>query len=256
MLLYGKNRVGKTTLACMFPKPLLLIGVEPTKTAGARSVRDVRGVKFLRVKDAPTFRALSAELAESNPFKTVVIDSGTSLESIILADVCGWGRTSELIAFGPYKPGDKVTQDQYTARAEQTRKALRPFLDLDSHLVITANEKDHNPAESRKSSLIRGPHTQSFFGAAFGGGTALWLQDGCDYVCQLFIEEETREVVTETDVNGEKTQEVSLVGTGRTVRRLRTRYHPNFQAGIRTPRRDLPEFIDEPDWEKIKEAFL
>lgn len=246
MLLYGKNRVGKSTLACQFPKPLLLVAVEPTKTGGARSVARMPGVKLLRLKDSAGVITLAEELSESNPFQTVVIDSGTSLEEIILAEVCGWDQTANLLRWG------RVTMDQYMERSDRVRAALRPYLSLTCHVVIAANEKDHNPPEGRKNALATGPQAESFFAAAMGGATARWLQDGCDYVCQLLVEKETREVKTKVQVGKVMSEEVSRVETGRVIRRLRTQMHPNFAAGIRSPTPDkVPEFVDEPTFAKI-----
>ena len=258
MLLYGRNRVGKTTLACQFPKPLLLISVEPSLTGGAASVRNVPGVKVLRwgvdLYSSGDVEKLGHELQGDTIFKTVVLDSGTSLDEIVLAEICGWDRPAELIAFGPYKPGAKVTMDQYTERSERMRKILRKYLDLPHHVVINANEKDHNPPEGRKAAMVRSLATESFFAASLGGGTVKWLQDGCDYVCQLFIDKEVREEKQVTTVNKETTEEVVLVETGRLVRKLRTQYHPNFAAGVRSPNpKGVPEFIEEPTWEKIQQ---
>lgn len=252
MLLYGRNRVGKTTLACQFPKPLLLVAVEPTKTGGARSVSKVAGVKLLRLKASVDLLMLADELALDDQYKTVVIDSATSLEEMILAEIMGWDRPSDLLAVGYTKPGDKVSTDQYTERAEKTRKVLRKFLDLPCHLVITANEKDHNPPEGRKSALAKGHHAESFVSAAMGGGNARWLADGCDYCCQLFTAKETREVRTKVQVGKTETEEVELVETGRVIRRLRTQYDTNYAGGFRSCTPDkVPEFVDNPTFDKI-----
>ena len=261
MLLYGRNRVGKTTLACQFPKPLLLVSCEMDATGGAQSVMKVPGVRQIKLgkgadcdlRTSDDMQALGEELKASlDGYKTVVIDSGTALDEIVLAEVCGWEETANMIAVGHTRPGAKVSMDQYTERSERMRRRLRPFLDLKCHVVITANEKDHNPQEgSRKSSLSRSLHTESYFAAAMGGGTARWTQDGCNWLCQLYIEKEYKLVpVTigkETSMQEEE--------TGRVIRKLRTGYHPNFAAGIRSPDSDaVPDSIDEPTWAKIEKV--
>jgi hypothetical protein len=248
LLLYGRNRIGKTTLACTFPKPLLLVSIEPTRTGGARSVKKVPGVKYLRLETVSRFVELSAELMDDASFKTVVIDSATSLEAVVLAEICGWEKTAELIAVGHTRPGAKVTSDQYVERSERMRKIVRPYLDFPRHLVVTANEKDHNPPEGRKSALSRGLQTESFFAAALGAGTTLWLQDGCDHIGQLYMDKEVR--VRENKVGSETI--LTEEETGRLVRRLRTSYHPNYAAGFRSENPEcVPEYIDDPTYEKI-----
>ncbi len=261
LLLYGRNRVGKTTLACQFPKPLLLISVEPALTGGSRSVRNVAGVKKLRLHptDPEAHLHTAAELEQvgrearaANPYQTIVIDSGTSLDEVVLAEICGWDEPAVMLAVGHTRPGAKVSGDQYTQRSEVSRRVLRPFMELRCHVVIICGEKDHNPQEGRKSTLTRGLHTESFYNAAMGGGTVKWLQDSMDFHAQLLIDNEMKEV--EYDQGGEKI--VMLEPTGKQVRRLRCQYHPNFGAGFRSPRGegmlDVPEFVDDPSWDKIK----
>lgn len=253
MLLYGRNRVGKTTLACKFPKPLLLIAVEPTLTGGAKSVKNVPGVKYLRLSESERVKRLGYELKEDlKGIKTVVVDSGSSLDEILLAEICGWEQTAEMLRWPKKGETPKVSQDEYTERSEKMRQVLRPYLELRSHVLILANEKDHNPPEGRKSAIVKGIQAESFFSAAMGGGTTRWLQDGCDYICQLLIEKEYREKVR--TINGQKV--TSMEETGKMIRRLRTQYHTNFMAGFRssTPE-NVPEFIDNPDYEKIKTAI-
>ena len=50
LTIYGQNRVGKTTLACQFEKPLVLISFEPNRTGGANSIKRIPGVYVVRVK--------------------------------------------------------------------------------------------------------------------------------------------------------------------------------------------------------------
>lgn len=251
LLLYGRNRVGKTTLACEFPKPLLLLSMEPTPTGGAKSVKKVPGVKILRYRTDFHHSDEVRELASAIPgsdYKTVVIDSGTSLDEIILAEVCGWDETANMLAVGKTRPGNKVTMDEYTERSERIRKVLRKYLDLNVHVVITANEKDHNPPESRKSAFAKGIQAESFFAAAMGGGSVRWLQDGCE-VCQLYIDKET----VKKSVTVGKTTTTYDEETGRLIRKLRTKYHPNYSAGLRSENRDsVPEYVDEPTFDKIR----
>ncbi len=262
MLLYGRNRVGKTTLACTFPKPLLLVSVESTPSGGARSVSNVPGVSVLRMhmtdpdadmKSSAEVEQLGKELrADPNVggYRSVVFDSGTSLDEIVLAELCGWDETTNMLRYPKKGEAPKVSQDQYTQRSEVSRQALRPFVDLKCHVVVLCNEKDHNPPEGRKSSLTRSLYDQSFYAASMGGGTVRWLQDCMDFNAQLLIEKEAVEQDVPDGTGGTVRMAVE---TGRNVRRLRCQYHPNFAAGFRAPVGvEVPEFIDAPTWEKIE----
>ena len=80
-------------------------------------------------------------------------------------------------------------------------------------------------------------------------GTIRWLQDSCDYVCQLYMD---KEVKTTTRTVGGKSVDTEEE-TGRHVRRLRMGYHPNFAAGVRSEQpQSVPEWIDDPTWAKIE----
>ncbi len=256
MCLYGRNRIGKTTLACQFPKPLLLIAMEPTETGGAMSVTNIEGIHVIQIshkklrgpdgkpeKFAGTAKALTlaAELAENNPFATVVLDTATAFQDIILSEIMGLSAVPEMLSWG------MVGEEQYRDRSSKTREALRPFLDLKCHVVVTAQEKDHNPPKDRGagSKLTRTLQQESFMAADLGGATVKWLQDACGYIGQLYQDKEIIETTTPVKV-GNTTQNVTTqTETGKIVRRLRTLYHPNFAAGFRSPTPNaVPEYIE------------
>lgn len=248
MVIYGGNRTGKSTVACQFPKPALLVSFEPNKTGGARSVTKVDGVEYLRITatgDNPrapygTKKAmmLCQELRGHNAFKTVIVDSATSLQDIILQELLGLDSIPEMLSWG------QVSQDIYRQRSEKTREALRPFLNLDCHVVVTAKERDHNPPKEERNKIIRGPQSESFFAADLGGATVGWLHDACDYIGRLYIERETKVVTNKIKLGNEVKETSEEVETGRVVRRLRTMLHPNYAAGIRSADPQLvPEYI-------------
>lgn len=277
MLLYGGNGIGKTTLSCTFPKPLLLIALEQNDTGGALSVRKVAGVTHLRpgarlLPDGtpdpdyvPTneevlndVERLGAELKQSNPFKTVVFDHVTVFQSAVLGRVMG-EPTPEQLGKG------KVSIDQWTQRAEMVKTLLRPFLDLRCNTVFIGKERDHNPPKDEKVTssgklmpdlrpkFLRGMQAESFVSVDLGGGAAGWLQDACDYACRLYMDEEMRTVENRSTIQGKETVHREVVKTGRYVRALRLAYHPNYFSRFRadTPEA-LPDAIEDPSWEKIR----
>lgn len=242
MVVYGGNRVGKTTLACTFPKPLLLVAMEPNRTGGAMSVRKVPGVTYLRLSEKDKIVRLAVELKSDNHFKTIVLDSATSLQDIVLKEILDLPALPEILAWGT------VSMEQYRHRSEQTREVLRPFLNLQKHVVILGKEKDHNRDKERPA-ILDGFQQESFIATDLGGATAGWLHDACDYVCRLSIEKVLVEKVLKLNTKDSVKQ---MVDTGKTIRKLRTTLHPNFAAGFRAASREkIPEFIDEPTFEKI-----
>lgn len=270
---YGRNRSGKTTLACQFKKPLLLISTEPDANGGATSVSDVEGVVLIRVSDKllgqdaqgrwvdafhPTcvrkdkvkgsakVVGIANELAANNPFATVVFDTVTSLQDIILVELMGLSKVPDLMTWG------MVPDGVYQQRAEKLRSTLRPLIDLNNgNIVILAQEKDHNAPEERggKSKILHTMQQGSFMAPALGATNAQWLQDACGYVVQIYEDEITEEMtIPQIGMDGKPAKPmVQRMGTGRRARHLRLLYHPNFAAGGRWKfNKDMPEFVTAP----------
>lgn len=255
--IYGRNRSGKTTLACQFRKPLLIVSTEPDACGGATSVADVPGVSIIRagVQKQPGDRvhgsakvaALAAELRGSCPFATVVLDTATSLQELILVEIMRWDSVPGMMQVGA------VGKENYQYRAELWRKAMIGLFDLSNcDLVVLAQEKDHNPATDDfggKRKILGTMQQGSFMAPALGATNAQWLQDNCGYVVQIYEDEVTQEVTVPMN-NPDGTPappSVQRVGTGRRQRHLRLLYHPNFAAGGRWQyNRDMPEFVTAP----------
>jgi hypothetical protein len=254
MVIYGRNRVGKTTLACEFPGPRLLVSFEPSRSGGARSVKLKKDTTYLRIvaRGKPDHRGvvqdvhasewatrLALELQQHCPFKTVVLDTVTGYQDLILAEILNLPDIPEQLNWG------FVSEDEYRKRSEKTRAALRHWIDVPAHVLFLAKEKDHNPPKDRVSKVIRPAQLESFFAADVGGATCNWLHDVCDFVIQLYQDRETRDEEESHTVNGQKVTRKVTVETGKIVRRARTVYHPNFAAGFRSERPDrIPEYLE------------
>lgn len=277
--IYGRNRSGKTTLASYFPGPVLFISCEPDANGGATSVTDRPGVFLQRVSDrllgqdrcgawvnaddplcvrADTVKGadkvvcLANELARGgHPFKTVVLDTITSLQDVILCELMGLTKVPEMMSWG------MVPDGMYQQRAEKLREHVRPLLNLQNcNVVILAQEKDHNASEDRggKNKLLHTMQMGSFYAPALGATNSQWLQDACGYVVQIYEDELTQEVVMPSFGGSEQTTQ--RVGTGKRQRHLRLLYHPNFAAGGRWQwDRDTPEFVTAPSPRELYEAM-
>lgn len=267
VVIYGRNRCGKTTLASLFPKPLLLVSYEPCQGGGAESIRGTPGVTIIQMRSRDHAIRLASRLksdSKSNwrrsgdtwqemaanvngeqvpsfvgePFATVVKDSCTSLQDLILKEILGLDSLPVQLKFG------RVSKDQYQDRSARAKEVIQMFRDLPMNTVFLALEKDFGDKEwgggmSQKVGL--GSH----FAADMGEATVKWLINACDYVCQLSVVPETRRIETEVVlVPGDPvTKQVSLQATGRTVHRLRTMFDPHYSAGFRS---SVPEAV--PQW--------
>lgn len=267
--IYGPNRVGKSTLACEFDKPLLILSFEPGEEGGSGSVRNVPGVSFIRVTSKSQAIAIARRLAsdprscwhlrdgkwwpylsadgrpihDGVPFATHVVDTTTSLQDVILKELMGLEAVPVQLAWG------SVSKEQYQARSEQAKEVLRLYRDLPANTVFVAQQRDH----ARQGDWSKNPRNdarpESFFGPDMGEATAKWMYDASDHVCYLHLAKEVRVVPGQPiEVSPgvfSPPGEPTIVETGRIVRRLRTMFHPNYMAGSRSGNwRAVPEWIE------------
>lgn len=254
--IYGKNRVGKTTLGCQWPKPLLIVSFEPCESGGAASVRRMKDIDIIRPKSSMESFRLVEELKNGSKYKSLVIDTVTSFQGLILDEILGKPAPEQL-------DWGVVSRDDFRTRSSKTKEGLKPYMDLPLHVVMLAQEKDHNSSEKEKPEIIRSESIESFFAADLGGATVQWLHDSCDHIGRLSIDKEWRKWKEEIKLPGknkdgsDKTKIMDREEpTGKIIRRLRTMYHPNYAAGFRAadPSK-VPEFIDNPTFEKILEVI-
>lgn len=275
MCIYGRNRSGKTTMAGEIAKaamkktgkPSLIISPEPDENGGATSISDIDGIIISRVtppnrpipgdkvKGSAKVVAIANQLAESNPFAWVFLDTITSLQDVNLVEIMGLSKIPEVLSWG------FVPDGVYQQRAEKLRETVRPLLGLTNcNVCILAQEKDHNATEDRggKNKLMHTMQMGSFMAPALGATNAQWLQDNCGYVIQIYEDEVMQEVSIPMHAPDGKPAPpvIQKVGTGKRQRHLRLLYHPNFAAGGRWQyNRDMPEFVTAPTPQELYEAM-
>lgn len=272
--LYGRNGLGKSTLAAQFPKPMLVIATEPTSNGGVDSITGVEGITVIVVNLSTLRHPVTGELEKTKgsekalqvgnrltelskqlgqcPYQTVVVDTVTALQEITLAEMKGWDAPATMLNWGT------VTMDEYRALSDAVRKILRLYKDLPCHTVFVAQEKDHNPPKDRKeSALLRGAQEGSFMAAHLGGATAQWLHDACGYICQLYQDAEVQDVVQQIKVGNEIREETTRIHTGKLARRLRCKYHANYAGRFRSPVPEaVPEYIEARTPQEFFQAMM
>lgn len=258
LCIYGRNRSGKTTLAAQFKKPILFISTEPDTNGGADSIADIEGISLIRITP-PNKRlkndkihgsskliAIANELSQNNPFATIVLDTVTSLQDLILVELLGLDKVPEL--------NRNVGKETYQYRAEKWRETVRPIIDLDNcNVVILAQEKDHNPPTDDfggKRKILGTMQQGSFIAPSVGSTNAQWLIDACGYIIQIYDDCLKEEVLLpQMDSEGKQLPPIiQYLPTNKRQRHLRLLYHPNFAAGGRmTYDKDMPEYVTAPD---------
>lgn len=281
--IYGRNGVGKTTFACQGDGRIALIAIDPSPTGGARSVGRSNVIVYYvashNLKDSTgrveQFRGSEKVMAvvdaignalakDKNAFSKVVVDGLNSWFEVILGEILAvdFNNMPAVLSKG------KVSTDQYVERTERLIRYLRPIMNLQCDVTLIAQEKDHNPPKNDKgvvvgSKLIReamvSAQEGSFYSLAISDEATRCVQNACDFVMQLYEDNEFREEkLPDVVINGQTVPgQVQLIPTGRRVKRLRCTYHPNYAARFRSPNyENVPEYIEAPDPHTRYQAFL
>lgn len=239
--LYGRGKTGKTTLACDFPKPLLIVGTMGTLEDGTRSVADLDDVDFYPLENSEEMEEV-CKIVANDGYKTVVLDTAGGLQDMKLKEYL---RLDEVPV---QKTWGMATREDWQVIGAQTKEHLRSLLNLAmtpgvyANVVIVAHERAFEPEKNMEG-------IKPVIGSALSPAVAGWLNGACDYICQCFIEERTKEKV---NVVGKKQVRVK-VKTGEFDYCLRIGPHSVFLTGFRKPKGlVLPDVIIDPTYAKIK----
>lgn len=135
LLVYGEPGVGKTRLAgssVLVPEmcPVLLIDAE----AGALSLAgDMREVDVVRVTGWEQIDRIYGNLFDSNPYRTVVVDSLSELQKQSMR-----GIMNAVVLKDPDRDADVAGLREWGKNGEQVRRAVRAFRDLPCNTIFTA----------------------------------------------------------------------------------------------------------------------
>lgn len=237
--LYGRSKTGKTTLACSFPGPLLIVGTED----GTRSVRSIKGVDFFRLNESGQVDEIADAVV--GKYNTVVLDTAGGLQDMILKEILGLDDIPLEKSWG------MAGREQWQSCGMQTKERLRKLLDLADtngiNSVVIAHERNFN--DEGGSDLIF-----PTVGAALTPSTAGWLNGACDYLCQTFLREQTSVKKVKTG----KTTTQMTSRTGKVEYCLRVGPHPIFMTGFRRVHREdnaMPDVIVDPSYDKIMDVI-
>ena len=244
MLIYGRSGTGKTTVACDFPKPLLIIGAED----GTKSIYNVPGVEFVRVKTPEEIGDLIFYQRKERKFKTVVLDCATSQQELVLKKLL---RENGLLEEDEELPAQlgygEVPREVWNELSAIMKSQLQEFLDLGdagTHALLLAQERAFDN-EGDSSDLII-PSVM----AGVSPSVASWLNPQCDYIGQTLIR---RQRVKEK-VRVKKGNKVVLKDkmVEKNLFCLRVGPDPVYATKFRKPKgSSLPDVIVDPTFDKI-----
>lgn len=141
---YGKPGSGKTTLACTFPKPLLLIDMKDEK--GYLIAKKIKGVTVVRAKSVEDLYTIYWYLKD-NPgkFKTVVLDTVTAGQALFLEDL----RQRKKPNLEKSKIGNwgTMSKQDWGEISQSYGPLLIDFRDLNCNTVYLSQERTFNMGE-------------------------------------------------------------------------------------------------------------
>ena len=238
VVIFGRNRTGKTTLASTFPKPIGFITFAHRE--GLSSIVNVEGVYCSVITDSDEIYPLLDTLGK---YKTVVLDDVTGLEDVLYRELLNLDKAPESMTWG--LSGDGT----YRERSERFRAYVRKIRELPCNTVILANERDQNARKSDEEIETDEDLSQPFVTAALGEATCKWLYDINDHIMQTFLRE--KEIVV-----GRGNIKKTVKSPRKLEFCLRMGPHSYISTGSRALRGTVPtSVIVDPTYEKIQKVL-
>lgn len=172
IMVYGEPGVGKTTLAATAAShpdmgKVLVLNVE----GGLLSIRNNPNVEAIDIESAAQLEKIYYALAngDSPQFKTIVLDSGTELQTLHLEEV-----VKDAVKKKSGRTLDEIYLEDYGKNTSFIRRIVRWYKELDRHFIMTALVKREwsNPAMVDRTApdIVRpaftaklGTHLQGYF---------------------------------------------------------------------------------------------
>lgn len=260
IVIYGESKSGKTRLVSTFPKPILIIGQDGTKSiaTGKRLRKELAFLKNgftasgnplyaltvggrdlhidLCVLHAGVHMMEALDIADKGGYQTVCLDTGRTLYDIHTKEVLQLDEVPTVRAFG------MAQQAQWGAINSLFINSLFKLFNLGEQKGIStpiiAHEadlkKDDTPSDIVKPKI----------GPDLPNQVRKWLNGEADFICQMFVNR--KEIVQQVEGGGTVRQ-----FTGDFEHCLRIGRHDVYITGFRTIADELPAHITNPTYEKI-----
>ena len=224
-MFYGRSGTGKTTLACSFPKPLLLLDINDK---GTDSVVDVKEVDVLQCLTWEDLEEIYWFLEKGTKYKTVVLDTITQMQNF------GITNTKMAIKGSIDSP---MTRPMWGELSGMMKNLLLMYRELSPILVLTAQDRTE-AAEEGESDLYM-DELDPAVGPAVMPSIANVMNPAVKVLGQTYI------------------KEVKIQKEGKIIRkigwRLRIGPHPYYITKTRSIKSiRIPSNIKNPTYEKIK----
>lgn len=227
-LFYGRSGTGKTTLACSFPTPLLLLDINDR---GTDSVTDVKGVEVLQCRTWEDLEEAYWFLEGGTKYKTVVLDTITQMQN--------FGITKAKIDIKGNLEAP-MTRPMWGELSGMMKNLLLMYRELPSILIMTAQDRTEAVEEGETDLYM--DELDPAVGPAVMPSIANVVNPAVKVLGQCYI------------------KEVRVQKEGKMVRRigwrLRLGPHPYYITKIRSIKSiKIPGNIKNPTYEKIKNVL-
>ncbi len=196
-LLFGESGSGKTTIACSFPKPLLLIRPEEVED-GSQSVRTVKGVSVSpHITDPDQILDICDGQARTNRYKTIVLDGLTAMQDLVVKKHMGLQDVPVQNTWG------MVPQTDWNWIGITVKDFVRALLRLNkmgTHVVLVCGEKMFKIKGEEESGGISVPKIM----AALTPSATAFIHHTVNYSIHTFKRLKTIETDTGTKVTNKK----------------------------------------------------
>jgi phage nucleotide-binding protein len=229
--LYGRSGTGKTTIACTFPGPVLLLDISEQ---GTDSVSNVKDLDVLNLEGWKDFEDVYWYLKdEGHGYKTVVIDAMHSLQDLAIIDAKDQHGK---------EPEDKTSKQDFGVASGLLKSWMFNYRDLSidgMNVVFIAHDRivemDDDSEDGQLTPEVV-PRVMPSVSSALCGMV--------NVVGNTFVREE----VQKPKKVGEKSKRVVQYC-------LRIGPHGYYTTKIRSPRESfIPDFLVDPDYDKIVEV--
>lgn len=217
--IYGRSGTGKTTFASTMPTPILLLDA---KEEGTDSISNVAGVDVLDVEsfDDVEMAYWFLKTKEGRKYNSVVIDTLTQIQDIVLAEVCEANRR------------EIPTKREWGQLAQQLKPWILRFRDLPQHSLFICQDRVTESETEDEDQIMPevGPRLSPSIASALNAAVKI--------IAQTYIKEVTK-------TKGDKI-------TSTMQYRLRVGPHPYYLTKVRSPRESYtPDSLINPTFDDV-----
>lgn len=239
---YGRSGTGKTTLACTFPGPILLLDI---KDEGTDSVSDHKNLDVKEIEDQDDIEEIYYWLKKHpNAYQTVIIDTVSMWQQMLIAELIGdTGRKGK-------KSGDwgSMTQKDWGKVTGVLKQWFVDFRDLakelDIHIIFIAQDRVFNMSDDEDEG--RDDQIAPEVGPALSPAVAKLLNASVSVIGNTFIRTRKTKKEVKGKIKKEEKQEYCL----------RIGPNPSYVTKVRKPKSvAAPAFIADPTFEDIQELI-